>query len=325
MTSTRLLATAFERPTLITMAIDDARRWAAIVRRDAAFDGQFVYCVKSTKIFCRPICKARLARRMNVEFCDTPAEAEARGYRACKRCQPLLASYNPEADKIKKACDLLQAIPPDAPLPGLERLAQEAGLTKHHFHRLFKRETGQTPREYALASRSSKASTSSVSDSLSPITPFTNQSEVPVQLEDNYTDDVDWNNLVNEHDLYGYDLLGYTLEDDLVKDLPLEQIEALVIYFNIVETTYGRLLVAFRGDQVCKLELGSSEEELMASLDAAFSSLYYIHTHVSLASEVEAFAYQQRINAVVDALEFPIGKMVDVPLFPDTNEGNAVT
>ena len=307
------------------MAVDDARRWAAIVRRDAAFDGQFVYCVKSTKIFCRPICKARLARRMNVEFCDTPAQAEARGYRACKRCQPLLASYNPEADKIKKACDLLQALPADAPLPGLERLAQEAGLTKHHFHRLFKRETGQTPREYALASRSSKASVSSVADSLSPITPVMNQSEPPVQIEDGGTADIDWNNLVDEQDLYGYDLLGYTLEDDLVKDLPLEDVELLAVYFNIVETTFGSLLVAFKGDQVCKLELGSSEAELMASLEVSFSSLYYIHTHVSLASGFEAVAYQQRINAVVDALEFPSGRMIDVPLSPSTSEGNAVT
>lgn len=307
------------------MAVDDARRWAAVVRRDATFDGQFVYCVKSTKIFCRPICKARLARRMNVEFCDTPAQAEALGYRPCKRCQPLLASYHPEADKIQKACDLLQALPANAPLPGLERLAQVAGLTKHHFHRLFKRETGQTPREYALACRGAKASGSSVSDSMSPVTPVTTGSDIPVQIGSNKEAEIDWNSLVYEDDLYNFDLIGYTLEDDVTKGLSADQIELLVIYFSIVDTTYGKLLVAFNKDQVCKLELGNNEAELVLSLETAFSPLYYVHSHVSLANEPEASAYQQRISSVVGALEYPMGKMVDVPLSLDANEVESAT
>ena len=293
--------------------MDDARRWAAVVRRDAAFDGHFVYCVKSTKIFCRPTCKARLARRMNVEFCDTPAQAEAAGYRPCKRCQPCLASYTPEADKIRKACDWLQALPQGGPLPGLERLAKEAGLTKHHFHRLFKRETGMTPREFALAcrDRQGRNSVSSESEVVSPITPLVGTGEVPIALG---SEDVDWSSFVAGPDPLGFDLIGYTMEDMITKDAPLDQIEVLIIYYSLVETTYGYLLIAFKGDQVCKLELGASEAELMASLEAAFSSLYYIHSHISLAGEVEALAYQQRVDAVVDALEHPSGKMLDVPL-----------
>lgn len=300
--------------------MDDARRWAAVVRRDAAFDGHFVYCVKSTKIFCRPICKARLARRMNVEFCDTPAQAQARGFRPCKRCQPLLASYNPEADKIKKACDLLRALPGDAPLPGLERLAKEAGLTKHHFHRLFKRETGQTPREYALACRSGTASESSVGSGLTPVTPITSSSDDVPQIQGEEDDlCMTWSDPFDDRDLYGYDLIGYTLDDErLAKELPLAQVEVLVIYFTIVETTFGNLLVAFKGERVCKLELGSSEAELIASLETSFPSTYYIHSHVSLAAEMEALVYQQRVDAVVDALEFPSGKLLDVPLSLET-------
>lgn len=297
------------------MALDDVRRWAAVVRRDPSFDGRFVYCVKSTSIYCRPVCKARLARRTNVIFCDTPAQAEALGYRACKRCQPLLASYHPEADKIQKACDLLQSLPPDAALPGLERLAQVAGLTKHHFHRLFKRETGKTPREYALACRNGKASTATpVSDDLSPVTPFTNASDVAVEVASDTAADIDWSNLVNDHDLYGFDLIGFTLEDEASKDVALDQVGVLVIYYSIVDTTFGTLLVAFQDESVCKLELRSGETELMASLETAFPSMYYVHAHISLAGKMPAAMYQQRIDAVVSALEFPTGKMVDVPL-----------
>ena len=320
--------------------MDDATRWAAVVRRSPAHDGTFVYCVKSTKIFCRPICKARLARRMNVEFCDTPAQATAKGYRPCKRCKPLLREYNPEREKVMKACEVLRALPKGAPVPGLEALAREVGLTKFHFHRLFRREVGCTPREFAAGCRKGNGggdgeapgsvmeSASSVEDGLSPVTPFTNQSEAPVQIADEdptaAAEDVDWSSLVNDQDLYGFDLIGYSLGDGLVKDLAPANVDVLIIYFSIVETTYGNLLVAFRGDQVCKLELGSSEAELMASLEASFSSMYYIHSHVSLAIETDAVTYQQRIDAVVDALEFPTGKMLDVPLALEASESNAL-
>ncbi|KAF2222242.1 metal binding domain of Ada-domain-containing protein [Elsinoe ampelina] len=66
----------------------DTERWAAVVGRDKTFDGAFVYCVKSTNIYCRPTCAARLARRANVHFCDTAQEAEVAGFRPCKRCKP---------------------------------------------------------------------------------------------------------------------------------------------------------------------------------------------------------------------------------------------
>lgn len=307
------------------MTLDDARRWAAVVRRDSAFDGHFVYCVKSTKIFCRPTCKARLARRMNILFCDTPAEAQALGYRSCKRCQPLLAEYHPERDRIERVCEFVRALPEDAPVPGLERLAAEAGLTKHHFHRLFKREVGVTPREFVVGLRGGKdgAAASTVSGNLSPVTPVTESSDVAVQIEADV--ELDWGQLVNGQDPYCFDLIGYTLDDDLfTKAVSTEQLELAIVYFNIVDTVYGRLLVAFKGEQVCKLELGTSEVELAASLEAAFPSMYYIHSHVSLANEVEAASYQQRIDAVVQALEFPTGALVDVPFSLNASEASAI-
>ncbi|EMC95816.1 hypothetical protein BAUCODRAFT_44242, partial [Baudoinia panamericana UAMH 10762] len=128
-------------------------RWQAVVDKDKTFDGAFVYAVKTTGIFCRPVCKARLARRSNVDFYDSASNAVEAGFRACKRCQPQLAAFDPTAGSIAKVCSILQSLPPDSPSPRLESLAKQAGLTKHHFHRLFKRETGLTPREYALSCR----------------------------------------------------------------------------------------------------------------------------------------------------------------------------
>lgn len=291
--------------------MNDNFRWAAVVSRDASYDGTFVYCVKTTKVFCRPNCKARLARRANVEFFDTPAEAQAAGYRSCKRCQPLLASYTPEADKIKKACDMIQSLPADAPLPGLERLAKEAGLTKHHFHRLFKRETGVTPREYAMAARRNSLSDVSGGSSagmtpLTPITPFSSNTTVnttsngtPLILDDEWLSFPDIVPLTSEH-----------------AKQSAEGLDMFVIFYNIIETTFGHLLVAFQNRQMVKIELGSNDMELLDSLELAFPPLYHLHSPVELASAEDGAYFQQQSNAVVEALEQPSGKLMDVPVAP---------
>lgn len=282
--------------------MNDDERWLAVVNRDPLADGKFVTCVKTTKIFCRPTCKARQPRRANVEFCDTPAEAQAAGYRACKRCQPLLPSYTPEADKIRKVCDILDALSETAPLPPLEKLASEAGLTKHHFHRLFKRETGLTPRQYALASRHSGLnmevnSESTASTAMTPITPITHNFESPSILDD------EWLTLPD------IALPPFEEEKDLAMDL-----EPFVVYYSILQTAFGCLLVAFLDHQVCKVELGISEAELLEALEASFPSSFYLHSPVDFADSSDAVAYTGRIGAVVEALENPSGKVLDIPV-----------
>ena len=67
---------------------DDDQFWQAVKMRDAAFDGRFVYAVRTTGVYCRPSCPSRRARAANVAFFDTPAAAEAQGYRPCLRCNP---------------------------------------------------------------------------------------------------------------------------------------------------------------------------------------------------------------------------------------------
>jgi hypothetical protein len=64
-------------------------RWQSVASREAAADGSFVYAVKTTGVYCRPSCPSRTAKPVNVRFYATPADAEAEGFRACRRCHPV--------------------------------------------------------------------------------------------------------------------------------------------------------------------------------------------------------------------------------------------
>ncbi|QHD07167.1 bifunctional DNA-binding transcriptional regulator/O6-methylguanine-DNA methyltransferase Ada [Pseudomonas sp. R76] len=129
-------------------------RWAAIVARDAKADTLFVYGVKTTGVYCRPSSASRLPRPENIEFFDTPQQAEAAGYRPSKRAsgdQTQLAAHH--AQLVADACrQIEQAETP----PSLDSLARRAVLSPFHFHRVFKAITGLTPKAYASALRSRK-------------------------------------------------------------------------------------------------------------------------------------------------------------------------
>ena len=132
--------------------LDDDQRWAAVLRRDRAMDGQFVTGVLSTGIYCRPSCAARHPSRDNVRFFANGNEARETGLRACLRCRPDEVAAD-EAG-IAQAIRLIeQAEEP----PTLEQLAQVAGYSPFHFHRLFRRATGVTPAAYVRAERAKRA------------------------------------------------------------------------------------------------------------------------------------------------------------------------
>src|SRR6476646_10475261 len=101
--------------------MNDEERWAAVMRRDARADGEFYYSVRTTGVYCRPSCAARLARRENVEFHLTCEAAERAGFRACKRCKPNQAGLADEhAAAVARAC---RAIEKAETAPGLDELA----------------------------------------------------------------------------------------------------------------------------------------------------------------------------------------------------------
>ncbi|MFN4281163.1 MAG: bifunctional DNA-binding transcriptional regulator/O6-methylguanine-DNA methyltransferase Ada [Alphaproteobacteria bacterium] len=148
-------AAAMPSGTVITA---DDPRWRAVRTRDAAADGRFFYSVKTTGVYCRPSCASRAANPKNVRFHATAAAAEAAGFRPCKRCKPDEA---PAAAKrsasIARACrSIARAVAAGEPPPNLDALASAAKLSRYHFHRLFKAETGVTPRDYAAATRAER-------------------------------------------------------------------------------------------------------------------------------------------------------------------------
>lgn len=152
----RLMATKVETAKISSAAerVSKDPRWQSIVERDQKADGSFFYSVKTTGVYCRPSCAARLARPENVEFHNSCADARQAGFRSCKRCKPdevSLADQNKE--KIATVCRLIESSEEE---PTLQELADSAGLSTYHFHRLFKSITGLTPKAYATAHRAKK-------------------------------------------------------------------------------------------------------------------------------------------------------------------------
>lgn len=133
-------------------AVDSDWAFDAFDRRDRSLDGQFVGAVKTTGIYCKPSCPARRPLRENVEFFWEPAEAIVAGYRSCMRCKPDEVGRDREA--VAAALKMIEEA--DEGL-SLEELAAAVDYAPHHFHRLFKRDTGVTPAAYARSLRAKRA------------------------------------------------------------------------------------------------------------------------------------------------------------------------
>lgn len=131
--------------------IPAATAWAAVKRRDRAYDGRFVTGVLTTGIYCRPSCAARHPDRKNVRFFATGGEARAAGLRACKRCRP---------DEVgRDEAAVLAAIEAIKSGEGskLDELAAITGYSPAHFQRVFTRATGLSPAAYARALKEERA------------------------------------------------------------------------------------------------------------------------------------------------------------------------
>lgn len=126
-------------------------RWKTVVARA---EGDFVYGVRTTGIYCRPTCPSRLAKPEHVSFYDDADAAEAAGFRPCLRCHPRTQRLSDaHTGLVTRACRLLEAAEETLDLTSL---AAEIGLSKHHFQRIFKQVTGLTPKAYAQGLRAQR-------------------------------------------------------------------------------------------------------------------------------------------------------------------------
>jgi AraC family transcriptional regulator of adaptative response/methylated-DNA-[protein]-cysteine methyltransferase len=127
------------------------QRWQAVLDRDSAFDGKFVFAVSSTGVYCRPSCAAKRPRRENVAFFGRAEEAEKAGYRACLRCRPRAIGADAQTEMVKAVCRYLEQHL-DEPVT-LTRLGREFRQSPFHLQRTFKAVLGITPRAYADSCR----------------------------------------------------------------------------------------------------------------------------------------------------------------------------
>jgi AraC family transcriptional regulator of adaptative response/methylated-DNA-[protein]-cysteine methyltransferase len=136
----------------------NARRWQAVLDRDARMDRKFVYGVRSTGIYCRPSCPSRRPRRAQVSFFPLPEVAEKAGFRPCLRCKPdksRVRGQDADAASVARLCrEIEQQLDQDSDRPvRLTELAARAGTSTHQLHRLFRRVIAITPRQFADALR----------------------------------------------------------------------------------------------------------------------------------------------------------------------------
>ncbi len=220
-------------------------RWTALRTRDKQADGRFLYAVASTGVYCHPSCGARPARPENVSFHPDRASAEQAGFRACKRCKP---DQPPRAEReaalVARACRAIEAA---EEAPALEQLAATAGLSAFHFHRLFRRVVGVTPKAYASAHRARR-----VQDGLQ------GGGSVTEAIYD-----------------AGFNSSGrfYEAADGMLGMRPSAYRaggEGELIRHAVGDSTLGVVLVAATARGVCAILLGDDAAELAADLRARF-------------------------------------------------------
>ena len=237
--------------------------WEAVAAKDSRFDGQFVFAVTSTKIYCRPSCPSRRPRRERVKFFDLPDAAEQAGFRACLRCEPRHARMlDPQVALVQRVCRFLDASQTEK--VKLADLASHAGVSTFHLQRTFKRIMGISPRQYLTARRFGNFKT------------LVREGEPVTQA------------------LYDS---GFNSSSRLYEHAPQELGMTPATYgrggqgtnisYTIVTSPLGRLLVATTERGVCAVRMGDTDVELENDLRAEFPAANIQRTDSALREPVQ--------------------------------------
>jgi AraC family transcriptional regulator of adaptative response/methylated-DNA-[protein]-cysteine methyltransferase len=279
-------------------AVFAGRAWQQVLARDPSADGQFVYAVKSTGIYCRPSCPSRRPERKNVTFFPTPALAEAAGFRACLRCEPLRTTPKPDiqADAIAKAAAFLSTHAGER--TKLDDLAGAAGLGKFALQRGFKRVLGVTPGEFAREQRKER---------------FRNKVRTPRPASKSPVTDA-------IHDAgFGSPSRLYETVDATLGMSPTAMASGgagETIHYAITQSPLGRILVATTDRGLCAVLFADEDSEAVIALrdrfpqavlrpstdDTLDAALRFVLSHLTetptaatLPFHVRATAFQQRV------------------------------
>ncbi|HTP31929.1 MAG TPA: bifunctional DNA-binding transcriptional regulator/O6-methylguanine-DNA methyltransferase Ada [Candidatus Acidoferrales bacterium] len=226
-------------------ATSEARRWQAIVERDRALDGAFVFGVSSTGVFCRPSCPARRPRRENVRFFEHATAAERAGYRACLRCRPKAVDGNPQSAMVRAICRYIEQNIEDRITLG--SLAAKFRRSAFHLQRMFKSVLGVSPKAYIDACR-------------------LRQVKQNLQAGHDVTTSLYAAGYGSSSRLYERTAsqLGMTPEKYRRGAL------AAVVRFTIASSPLGRMLIAATGKGICAIQFADSDEELQQGLMREF-------------------------------------------------------
>lgn len=254
-------------------------RWQQVLARDEAADGAFYYSVNTTGVYCRPSCASRTALPENVQFHTTAQAAERAGFRPCKRCkphQPLLAAQH--AETIASICHLIETAQATI---NLQALADKAGLSVYHFHRVFKAATGLTPKAYFAAHRAKRVRTE-----------LSKTATVTAAI---YKAGFNSNSRFYEN---ANQILGMKPTNFRAGGKDIE------IRFALGKCTLGAILVAASAIGVCAIFLGDAPEKLIQDLRDTFPKAMLINGDSKFA---------QKVAKVVGLIETPaLG--LDLPL-----------
>lgn len=254
-------------------------RWQKVMNRDKSAR-DFVFAVQSTGIYCLACCPARRPNPENISFYNTPAEAEAAGYRACKRCKPDQADAGDKIrNLIEQACRRIELSEENIPLA---ELAQSVGLSSFYFQRQFKAITGLTPKHYAQTYRARR------------------MREALTDKDSNVTQAI--------YDA-GFQSASrfYHQADDMLGMSPTAFKKGgknMDIRFAVAECSLGSVLIAATSKGICAVTLGDDPEALVQNLQDRFP-------------QAELFAgdkeFETHIAAVIAHIENP-AQNFDLPL-----------
>jgi AraC family transcriptional regulator, regulatory protein of adaptative response / methylated-DNA-[protein]-cysteine methyltransferase len=279
----------------------DDQRWAAVVNRDRNADGQFFYSVATTGVYCRPSCGSRQPLRKNVAFYTRREEAEAVGFRACKRCRPDDPdAQDKRATAMEKACRLIEAA---EATPDFDSIAKQVGFSRFHFQRVFKEVTGVTPRSYFAQCRMRKVQTEVVRS--------------PTITQAIYDSGFNSNGRFYSasSQMLGMTPKRYRAGGDLSS-----------IRFALAECSLGSILVAATEKGICSILLGGDPDELLNDLQKRFPKASLVGADsqfeqmiatvigfvedpkrgLNLSLDVQGTAFQQRVWQALQ--EIPAGK-----------------
>ena len=279
---------------------EDEAKWSAMVSKDARFDGQFVFAVSSTGIYCRPSCPSRRARRENVSFFQLPEAAERAGFRACLRCRPRdTRAVDNHVEMAQRVCRVIEES--DGEPMTLAKLSQAVSVSSFHLQRTFKSVMGITPSQFAEECRIRRFRKS-----------VRNGGAITQAIYD-----------------AGYGSSS-RLYEGAASQLGMTPAtygkggKGAVINYAIVECHLGHLLVAATNKGVCSVKLGdtpeqlandlakefpaatinSDEQPLRPSVRAVVNYLSHKIPHIDLPLDIQATAFQRQVWEQLRAIPY---------------------